>query len=294
MNENKENVQQGLSLDLRLLGATTIIKVASSNGNRKHGTGFYYINTDLDDSKMENGWRTVDDIWLITNKHVVFDNHESTSLIFPESLTFALREVINNKIEWFFIELDKEEIKKRIKTHQDPITDVVAIRVDDIIIETQQKFEKEKRALVSFGNITNLNLPNNSPINIEVTSDIIVASYPMLFYDTYNKFPIIKSGIIASMWGGNFNGNRCFLIDSQLFSGSSGGLVISQPTNFAMIKGMPSHSPEKQYVLLGVYSGQYHREVQRQSKDNALHDADSSFGLGIVWYSNLIPEIINS
>lgn len=141
--------------------------------------------------------------------------------------------------------------------------------------------------------LSNLNLPENQPMQIEVASDIIVASYPKGFYDSENKFPIVKSGIVASAWGCYFNGLPIFQIDAQLFPGSSGGLVISKPTNTAMIDGTLKMSQTKQFVLLGVYSGEYtwDREIVVDGKKCTIN---SSYGLGNVWYSHLIPEIITN
>lgn len=141
--------------------------------------------------------------------------------------------------------------------------------------------------------LSNIVLPENQPIPIEVTSDIIVASYPKGFYDVTNKFPIVKSGIVASAWGCYFNGLPIFQIDAQLFPGSSGGLVISKPTNTAMIDGTLKMSQTKQFVLLGVYSGEYiwDREIVVDGKKCTIN---SSYGLGNVWYSHLIPEIITN
>ena len=63
--------------------------------------------------------------------------------------------------------------------------------------------------------LSSANLPQNQPISIDVTSDIIVASYPKGFYDAVNKFPIVKSGIVASAWGYKFNGSPMFEIDAN-------------------------------------------------------------------------------
>ena len=131
-------------------------------------------------------------------------------------------------------------------------------------------------------------------ITIDVTSDIIVASYPKGFYDVVNKFPIVKSGIVASGWGLNFRGNPLFEIDAQLFPGSSGGVVISKPQNIAMIDGRLNYSKTKQYVFLGVYSGEYMWKDKVKRKDGSEEEIDRSYGLGNVWYSYLIPEIIDS
>ena len=142
--------------------------------------------------------------------------------------------------------------------------------------------------------LTNNNLPQNQPITIDVTSDIIIASYPRGFYDDVNKFPIVKSGIVASGWGLRFRGDPLFEIDAQLFPGSSGGLVISKPQNVAMINGKPHYSGIKQFVFLGVYSGEYQWEEKINKEDGSVEEVKGSYGLGNVWYSYLVPEIITN
>ena len=139
-----------------------------------------------------------------------------------------------------------------------------------------------------------MNLPKNQPLTIDVTTDIIVASYPKGFYDEFNKFPIVKSGIVASGWGFHFNGDPLFEIDAQLFPGSSGGLVISKPTNIALINGKIAFAQDKQFVLLGIYSGEYCWKEITHKNNGQEEIIERSYGLGNVWYSYLIPEIIET
>ena len=75
------------------------------------------------------------------------------------------------------------------------------------------------------------------------------------------------------------------MIDAKLFHGSSGGLVISKPLDIAVINGNVMTSKDKQYTFLGIYSGEY----THPNPDGT----EESFGLGLVWYSYLVPEIIN-
>jgi len=106
-----------------------------------------------------------------------------------------------------------------------------------------------------------------------------------------NKFPVVKSGIVASAWGYKFNGLPMFEIDAQLFPGSSGGLVLSKPTQITMIDGKPHYSAKKEFVFLGVYSGEYKWDDTIEV-DGKKVKISQSYGLGNVWYSYLIPEII--
>ncbi len=93
--------------------------------------------------------------------------------------------------------------------------------------------------------------------------------------------------------GYNFNGLPIFQIDAQLFPGSSGGLVISKPTNIAMIDGNLKYNKIKQFVFLGVYSGEFKWYENIDIGGNIIRMGGNSYGLGNVWYSYLIPEIIS-
>lgn len=281
---------QIVSLDHQLLGMTTIIECHYGSTMIIQGSGFYY--SDLapgDPSKQGGQWRLVNGTWLVTNRHVAFPRVNDKEVV-PDTLIFNLRKVLNDKVEWLPITFSKAELIQRTKIHPNDEVDVVAIKIDDVLIDLVKNHQEE--GLISPRYLTSDNLPENSPLQIDVTSDIVIASYPRGYYDTFNKFPIVKSGIVASSWNCLFNGLPVFLVDAQLLPGSSGGLVISKPVNIAMIEGHVKYNETKQFVLLGVYSGEpiY---TQRFEMDDMVITRTKSFGLGNVWYSSLIPEIIN-
>lgn len=277
------------SFDKDLFGITTLIE-CGINSFKSQGSGFYYNELSPRDPNIEAGqWRKIIGTYLITNRHVALPRLNDKELL-PNYFVFNLRENINNNIEWYQIRLNSDQLKERLILHPDQTVDVVAIKVDDLIIDTVRDNPDKK---IIFGScLTNENLPSNSQLEIEVSSDIIVASYPRGFYDNVNKFPIVKSGIISSAWGRNFNGKPMFLIDAQLFPGSSGGLVISKPTNIAMIDGKLMYNKVKQFVLLGVYSGEPIQRYDPVEIGDITVVRKSSYGLGNVWYSSLIHDII--
>lgn len=277
------------SFDKDLFGITTLIE-CGINSFKSQGSGFYYNELSPRDPNIEAGqWRKIIGTYLITNRHVALPRLNDKELL-PNYFVFNLRENINNNIEWYQIRLNSDQLKERLILHPDQTVDVVAIKVDDLIIDTVRDNPDKK---IIFGScLTNDNLPSNSQLEIEVSSDIIVASYPRGFYDNVNKFPIVKSGIISSAWGRNFNGKPMFLIDAQLFPGSSGGLVISKPTNIAMIDGKLMYNKVKQFVLLGVYSGEPIQRYDPVEIGDITVVRKSSYGLGNVWYSSLIHDII--
>lgn len=91
-----------------------------------------------------------------------------------------------------------------------------------------------------------------------------------------------------------------FQIDAQLFPGSSGGLVISKPTNWGIKDGQMLYSNSKEFVLLGVYSGEpvFKDKLIINGEHFIINgkpaEIEKSYGLGNVWYSYLIPEIIHN
>ena len=124
----------------------------------------------------------------------------------------------------------------------------------------------------------------------QTTSDILVVGYPNGFYDKHSKFPIIKSGIVASKWRSKFNNKPYFLIDAKLFPGSSGSLVITKPLEY-IFDGKRIYTPssiDREFLCLGVYSGQY----SPKNQGDIDISQEENYNMGIVWYYYLIQEVI--
>lgn len=189
-------------------------------------SGFFYNKTSPTDPNNKGPqWHKLESYWLITNRHVALKKIDGKEYL-PDKLVFSIRQNINGTILWKPIVLNKEQLCSGLKLHKNNIVDVVAIDISPYIQQFIEEIAQKQGANNYFlpVGLSNSNLPENQPITIDVTSDIIVASYPKGFYDKVNKFPIVKSGIVASAWNFNFNGLPIFQIDAQLFPGSSGGL----------------------------------------------------------------------
>ena len=258
------------------------------------GSGFYYTEQSLiEEGTATKKWHRLDKFWLVTNRHVVVFEIDGKEYL-PDSFTFCFRENVNGEIRWKPILLSRDELFSVLKLHKNSNVDVAALDVSQFVVNIINEHSqlKEKTGLCLPSSLSNRNLPENQPLTIDVTSDIIVASYPKGFYDKWNKFPIVKSGIIASGWELEFNGEPMFQIDAQLFPGSSGGLVISKPANIAFFDGTVHYSKYKQFVFLGIYSGEYtwREKIKIDGKEIEMK---RSYGLGNVWYSHLVPQIIS-
>lgn len=274
-----------MKIDDALHGISTLL-LTTYQGKQLQGTGFFYDELGPKDPNLTEQWREIKTIWVATNRHVLLPKIKGKEIT-PEVLTFHLRKIVNNRFVWEPISLDTIEFTKRVRLHPNQEVDVALLQIDDLV---KNKI-KNNEQLIQYFAVSEENLPGNNNINAEVADDVIVVGYPKSFYDEVNVFPIVKSGIIASRWGLNFNGLPIFLIDAKLFPGSSGSIVITKPIDLKMVNGRLMHSKDKQFAFLGVYSGEPYREHKPIDLEDLTIIRKDSFNLGTVWYGHLIIEI---
>lgn len=280
-----------ITFESQLYSMTTIIECGVGS-YKSYGSGFFYnVLAPVDPTIKGVQHRKVEGIYLITNRHVALPKVNDKDTM-PDYLVFNLRKnTQDDGVEWYPMAIERPKLQNLLLLHPNSGVDVVAIKIDDYIKEI---VKNQNRDILIPMYLSNDNLPNNNDLTIEVTSDIVVASYPRMFYDKVNKFPIVKSGIVASGWGLNFNNTPTFLIDAKLFPGSSGGLVLSKPTHLSTTDGKLVFSHNKRFVLLGVYSGEPISIPNAIELENMTIIRKDSYGLGTVWYPHLITEIINA
>ncbi|WP_419944277.1 trypsin-like peptidase domain-containing protein [Candidatus Poriferisodalis sp.] len=275
-----------MSIDDALHAVSTIIEAEFPVGSSQ-ATAFFYNQLE---SKNGNGpqWRTVIETWLVTNRHALL--HPSAQNETPASLiTFNLREYTDaGTLKWVPIELGSDEWIDRALFHPDPFVDIAAIRMSDLIAEGVEAGAN----YMSTWMLSAENFAGQNNIDVNTASDVLVVGYPEGFYDKTNVFPIIKSGVVASRWGMHFGGNPYFLIDAKLFPGSSGSLVISKPTDTVMKNGRMLYSQEKQFALLGVFSGTYQYAEPPVQVGNLSISVTAGYDLGIVWYAEHIETTV--
>lgn len=277
-----------MNFDNMVYGMTTLIE-SNIGSYKSQGSGFFYNALGEKDPSKDSQWVKVEGTWLVTNRHVALPKINDTEII-PDTFTFNLRQIVNDKIQWLPITLSKNDYLERLKVHCDNIVDVAVIEVGDLIVEQI----KAGVSLVSHAGLTSDHLPQNSKLSINVGDDILVAGYPRGFYDMENKFPIVKSGIISSKWGCGFNGKPVFLIDSKLFPGSSGSVVLTKPQYVAVIDGNLMYNKDGSYIFLGIYSGEPIRQNAPIEFEDMTIIKKDSYNVGNVWYATLVPDIIQN
>lgn len=245
------------------------------------GTGFFFHRLA---PKKEEGpeWRPITGQWLVTNRHIILPDLGDGETR-PSSLEFTLRKRnVSGEMEWELVAIAGADLDNRLRFHRTKSIDVATILIGDLLTERL----KGGHNLAGLYAVSAENFSGNNNIEVEVSDDILVIGYPKGYYDAANLYPIIKSGIVSSRWGAHFNGERYFLIDAKLFVGSSGSIVVSKPTDLAVKAGRILHAPEKQFAFLGIYSGEPFEE--------GATSTENGFNLGIVWYADLVDEIIDS
>jgi hypothetical protein len=260
-------------------GMTTMISVRLGN-DCYHGSGFFYHEYGEEPVKTEGTMKVYEmkDIWLVTNRHVVLGTHPERV---PDELTFKFRRIINNStFAWEDMKIKREDILERTRIPPSKMYDVAAIRIMDLLVDRLKVAPENVRYVTPFG-VNKNHLPTSGPIKPEVGDEVLIIGYPHRNYDKVNLYPIVKFGIISSGWGLNFDGFPYFAVDSRLYHGSSGSLVISKPKQLAIIDGRVKYNPEKNFQFLGVYS-----EPLNNINRIDIH-------VGLVWYSYLVEKVIS-
>jgi len=223
------------------------------------GTGFLY-RTFVSDNKFC--------LLLVSNKHVYGDPQNPIQLNFnkkdPKDPT---RPLLGQTVS-----LQGTSFNSIFTPHPDPSVDLACINVSKIGDEQSQVFYKclDETLLSDFKH--ERLLPGN---------DVWFVGYPENRFDTKNNLPILRRGYIASIPKVDYEGRCAFLIDAQVFQGSSGSPV------FTNLGG--------KYKLVGVVS-------QTMIKNEKIHAVPTShslgvaqiLGLGIVLKANLLTELLSA
>ena len=260
-----------------LHGISTVL-IGFKSGMTNQGSGFFYLEYgDAKDNIAVEGrgqWRLQKNLWLVTNRHVVLVGSGADESL-PDWFSFHLRKVEGSKLVWDEVRIESQELQRRARFHPDATVDLCVIEIHDLLLGRAQNSPN----YMAWHGISNEELPGKKHLQIDTCDDALIIGYPRAYFDHVNLFPIIKSGIIASKFGARFEGRPYFLVDAKLFPGSSGSLVISKPVNVIPKKEGLVYTETKMFSFLGILSGEpFKGEVN----------------LGIVWYGELVDEIIKS
>ncbi|MEA4912964.1 MAG: serine protease [Petrimonas sp.] len=246
---------------------TNVVKIFMQNVTKTTlgtATGFFF---------NENGHK-----YLITNRHVVLDENEN---FYPQLLTLNLHNSYtdyssNNTISVNLYTNGFPNWHEHPKYAKNYNIDVIAIEMNEKTLGPCD-YSLFLHSIINFMSKDNF---LQKETQISSFSDVIVVGYPLGFHDEINNLPVYRKGTIASSYPVKFNQNPFFLIDANLHPGTSGSPVLSAPNNIYINSSGSFHSGTS-FILLGIQSGEY-----------VINGV--SLGLCVVWYPELIIEIINS
>ncbi len=188
-----------------------------------------------------------------------------------------------------------------VQVHPDPDTDVAAINIAWAAFSS--KFQVLIDAITTGKRLEPsmlLSVDQVRASSIGVGSQVYVLGFPAALYDPRNVSPVLRVGVISTdpVEGFSFNDElrqtiglpkhiNGFLIDSNVYPGSSGSLVIAGPDTAAgrPEKGQPETSAWRPRIL-GIVAGSI------PIFDAPLRSFER-IGLGIVYSADAIRDVID-
>lgn len=239
--------------------STVRITISRSSGaGASIGTGFIF-QTRLNDAKK----RSV--VLLISNRHVYGDGTQ------PIILNFHKRKSDSSGPELGqIVTFQDTQFKGVYRVHPDSDVDLACINISVITRPEFNIFYKS----VYFGMFSDFSEDDLLP-----GADVWFIGYPENRFDTMHNLPILRRGYIASMPKVDFNAKKQFVIDAQVFPGSSGSPV------FTTLGG--------KFRLLGVVTETMIRNDQLQATPTRTAlGVQQILGLGIVIKATVVKELI--
>ncbi len=218
-------------------------------------------------------------IYLVSNKHVL---NAGTGFI----LNFITKE---NGTPVFskLTRVEHSDIVGKVCGHPNPKVDVAAIELTGIFISFSDRLYYK---LVDLDMLATFDEPE-----LNLTENVSFVGFPDGRYDQANNLPLIRTGVISSHPQFNYNGLPQFVIDAQVFPGSSGSPVFIDLTYENFKNGQIAIGGSRNYKLLGIIAQTMIRNNQLQAiPTGTTFTTQEVLGLGIVFKATAIRELIES
>lgn len=233
------------------------------------GTGFL-LECPVGDNKFK--------MFLVSNRHVLEG---------PKSIAVTFTRIKDGKPDHGnTITVPIHDVDRAVVGHPNPDVDVAVLNCSLIFRMMPEHLYIKS---VSYDMLSDFTEPE-----LNVAENVLFVGYPDNRYDIINNLPLIRQGLIASHPKYNFNGEPVFIIDAQVFPGSSGSPVYIDLTLENMKKGIIKEGPKK-LKLLGIVA----RTMIRNNKlsfasTGMIPVTEEVIGLGMVFKSTVIKEVIKS
>lgn len=271
-------------------GGASTVSPAQPPGMMYGGTGFL----------MFNGvGYTRAQLYLVTNKHVLPPEGRKQDI----KLRVVVRDANGaNRVENVSVPIvgDDGKYLDTVRTHPDPDTDVAAVSITTAAFGA--KFQLLLDAIMSHRYLDMTMLMTSQKVKqreVGVGTNIYLLGYPAAIFDPRNTSAILRTGIIATdpIEGFSFNESlrqsmkfpehiNGFLIDANVYPGSSGSLVVLAPDSSHSAELSESQKViERRPAIMGIASGSI------PIFDPSLRSYER-IGLGIVYSADTIRDVI--
>jgi hypothetical protein len=240
--------------------STVRITIPSKSGSGASiGTGFI-LRTHLNDTKN----RYV--LLLISNRHVYGDTSQSIILNFHKKKADGSIPELGQ-----IVTLKKRQFKGIYIGHPDPDVDLACINISIITYPQHNIFYKSLNTKM---------FSDFSEDNLLPGADVWFIGYPENRFDIKHNLPILRRGYIASIPKVDFNDKHQFVIDAQVFQGSSGSPVFSPIGSY--------------FKFVGVVTETMIRNEKLQAVPTTIaFGVQQILGLGIVIKAPVVNELID-
>ncbi len=273
---------KGQALNPAFLNSTVVISYKPDAFHISSGSGFLVFR-EIKDGQGQ--------IFLVTNKHVLPKEGTKVSV----TIRVLTRTGDKSEVKELGIPIvgDNGKYLSSVAEHLNKDVDVAAVNITEEVVRNNVQGTWLPYSLF----VTKEKLKAES---IGVGDEIFLLGYPSTIYDPRNISPILRTGIISTVPADGFAFNERFknaydlpdkidgfLIDANVFPGSSGSLVILKPqstTIGAQGETVVSANKKTPYVL-GIVS-------KSIPIDDTALNSRQRMGLGVVYSADTIKETI--
>lgn len=274
----------GQALDEGFLRSAVLITFETGPASNSVGTGFFLFRP----VKGDHGH-----VLLITNKHVLPPPGA------PKQIRIRVVVGTGDKAAVQLVEIPvvgaDGKYLSSVRLHPNAGFDVAAVDVTETIVKRGIQGSWLPLDLLS----TPERLKNE---NITIGDEVFLLGYPNAIFDARNVSPILRTGVIATVPSEGYAFNDAlrrefglpdridgFLVDANVFPGSSGSVVIlkQQPTTIGPGGGTVVSAAKKTPYVLGIVSGSI-------PITDAVLKSTQRMGLGVVYSAEAIRTVVES
>lgn|SRR3989344_1819434 len=233
-------------------------------------------------------------IFLVTNKHVIAQADAAGKIIGSYSkgqLTFIKQKDGEPSFGDSFTLTIDPNFSGSFLQHPEENVDLAICNISDIYNKITQELKQN-----IYIKAIPLELIPSAEVSFDAIEDVLFVGYPNGMRDEKNHTPIIRKGMTATPFEIDYEGQKKFLIDAQVFPGSSGSPVFIKENNFKQ----GSLTLGERWHFVGVISKVFCRNEQGQiietvaPTNTALSVVSRQMiGLGLCEKSSQINEMID-